>query len=76
MVTYTALKENWKKILERDKGLEYPWGWWKNLSGTWCNYFCQFLNLTQRLKYSLKKEGAVEESNVDFEIGVNAPAPK
>ena len=28
------------------------------------------------LKYSLKKEGAAEESNVDFEIGVNAPAPK
>ena len=27
-----------------------------------------------RLKYSLKKAGAAEESNVDFEIGVNAPA--
>ena len=33
------------------------------------------MNLTQRLKYSLKKEEAAE-SNVDFEIGVNAPAAK
>ena len=48
----------------------------KDLSGNGCNYFCQFLNMIQRLKYSLKKEGAAEESNVDFEIGVNAPAAK
>ena len=33
------------------------------------------MNLTQRLKYSLKKAEAAE-SNVDFEIGVNAPAAK
>ena len=33
------------------------------------------MNLTQRLKYSLKKEEAAE-SNVDFEIGVTAPAAK
>ena len=37
--------------------------------------FCQFLNMTRRLKYSLKKEGSAE-SNIDFEIGVNAPAAK
>ena len=47
----------------------YPWGWWKDLSWNWYNYF-YFLNLTQRLKYSSKKEGAAEESNVDFEMGV------
>ena len=29
-----------------------------------------------KIEYSLKKEGAAEESNVDFEIGVNAPAAK
>ena len=29
-----------------------------------------------RLKYYLEKERAAEESNVDFERGVNAPAAK
>ena len=75
MVTYTALNENLGKFLESDKGLKYPWGWWKDLTRNWYNYF-YFLNLTQRLRYSLKKEGAAEENNVDFEIGVNTNAAK
>ena len=35
-----------------------------------------FFEPDQKIEIFFEKEGAAEESNVDFEIGVNAPAAK
>ena len=75
MVTYTALNENWEKFLERDKGLKYPCGSWKDFGGNWYNYL-SFIEPDSKIEISFEKEVATEESNVDFEIGVNGPSTK
>ena len=35
-----------------------------------------FFEPDPKIEIFIEKEGAVEQSNVDFEIGVNAPAAK
>ena len=82
MVAYTVLKENWKNFLKRDKGLKGLKASRHKVSLTLVKGFkwelIQFLFFEPDPKTEIffEKEGAAEESNVDFEIGVNAPAAR
>ena len=83
MVTYTALKENSKKFLEKDKDLKgerpkdlkYSLGSWKDLGGNWYNHL-SFFEHDPKIEIFFEKEGAAEETNVNVEIAVNASAAK
>ena len=80
MVTYTALNENWENFLERDKGLKGSRPKVSLRLMKVCNQeliqLFLFFEPDQKIEIFFEKEGAAEESNVDFEIGVNAPAAK
>ena len=80
MVTYTALNENWENFLERDKGLKGSRPKVSLRLMKVCNQeliqLFLFSEPDQKIEIFFEKEGAAEESNVDFEIGVNAPAAK
>ena len=80
MVTYTALNENWENFLERDKGLKGSRPKVSLRLMKVCNQeliqLFLFSEPDQKIEIFFEKEGAAEESNVDFEIGVNAPVAK
>ena len=80
MVTYTALNENWENFLERDKGLKGSRPKVSLRLMKVCNQeliqLFLFSEPDQKIEIFFEKEGAAEESNVDFEIGVNAPAAR
>ena len=55
---------------------KYPWGSWKDLGGNWYNLHLSFFEPDPKIEIFFEKEGAVEKSNIDFEIGFNALSAK